>query len=100
MMFLLLYSHIVYRPICLLCYIDISRKCKTNNLSSIPPLYNAAISLFLSDDAIDTSSLHHCQVGSVLCKYPGDNRQNTEPDKIGRLFRNSIEGLGALAGGE
>ena len=37
---------------------------------------------------------------SFLCKYSGDNRQNTEPDQIGRLFRNSLEGLGAHAGGD
>lgn len=46
---------------------------------------SSCISFFLSDVASDTSSLNHCQVGSVLCKYSGDNRQNTEPDQMGRV---------------
>lgn len=45
-------------------------------------------------DAIDTDSLHHCQVGSLLCKYSGDNRQNTGEDQNGkRLCWNSLAGL-------
>lgn len=39
---------------------------------------------FIRHDAINTDSLHHCQVGSLLCKYPGDNRQNTGADRNGK----------------
>lgn len=43
---------------------------------------------------LDIVSLHHCQVGSLLCKYSGDNRQNTGADQNGkRRWWNSLEGL-------